>query len=361
MARAKPYQRSSSDSSVKRGNSDGLWRHDLHQSGYGSPSSSKSLLARMSSDKSNGSKPKPSLLDRISGGKGRELIPSSSKASSTSSSEPKLFGFGSNPVNVNSNPNAGLELIPGSSATRRNNGGNGSQLNKGRLVQSGFDAALGTSQPRRQVVRPLIQERESVSILGAGRSTVLVRVENLAVGTTADDVVSAFASTPIENARVTSPSTSSTVTVELDVSTRAAADDLIQRYDGAVADGNALRVQIVKQSLVERMGGATSGGAGTGLGPMRNGSSGARRNGAGQELLGPTSGSKMYSDTILISDPSASIITLAQQQEQADRLNRAQRADAWSRGAPTLLDRMSGGGRRGQIAGGGRSGGMMVD
>ena len=59
------------------------------------------------------------------------------------------------------------------------------------------------------------------------------------------------------------------------MATRQAAEDVIQRYDGAIADGNALKVAIVKQSLAERMSG--------GVGPVRNTKREERA--VGQELL----------------------------------------------------------------------------
>ena len=78
------------------------------------------------------------------------------------------------------------------------------------LVQNGFNAALGLDERNRrerrgqgtQAPRELLRDdgRQSgvfgsnsggggVSILGAGKTTVLVRVANLAYGTTAEDVV----------------------------------------------------------------------------------------------------------------------------------------------------------------------------
>ena len=132
----------------------------------------------MSNGSTKAGSSKGSLLDRISGGQGKELLPGSSSA-------PKLHGFGATPQNLN-NANAGVELLPSGAVRPRRSE---PVLNKGRLVQSGLDAALGTSLPRRQVVRPIVPERGSVNILGAGRGTVLVMVENLAVGTTAEDVV----------------------------------------------------------------------------------------------------------------------------------------------------------------------------
>lgn len=72
------------------------------------------------------------------------------------------------------------------------------------LVQSGFNAALGLGlderSRRERKSRELLRDdgRQatssgrvggSVSILGAGKTTTLVRVANLAYGTTAEDVV----------------------------------------------------------------------------------------------------------------------------------------------------------------------------
>lgn len=83
------------------------------------------------------------------------------------------------------------------------------------LVQNGFNAALGLEERNRRDRRPAQVSREllrddgrqngmfgagrevepmvsapaGVSILGAGKTTVLVRVANLAYGTTAEDVV----------------------------------------------------------------------------------------------------------------------------------------------------------------------------
>jgi len=58
-----------------------------------------------------------------------------------------------------------------------------------------LDAALGQGRVRQEVRRPVqIQSQaqiqvESVSIMGAARGTTWVRVEHLALGTTAEDVV----------------------------------------------------------------------------------------------------------------------------------------------------------------------------
>lgn len=63
---------------------------------------------------------------------------------------------------------------------------------------------------------------------------------------------SAFAPAPVNNAVVTQ--TTPTVTVELEVQDQASAQELITQYDGAVADGNTLRLSLIKQTLAERMG-----------------------------------------------------------------------------------------------------------
>ena len=55
------------------------------------------------------------------------------------------------------------------------------------LAQSGVNAALGLASRERRRVET--SRGGGVSILGAGRQTILVRVANLAQGTTAEDVV----------------------------------------------------------------------------------------------------------------------------------------------------------------------------
>lgn len=163
---------------------------------------------------------KPSLLSRISGGQGKELLP-------TGSGKNKLFGFGTQPPVNGNNANAGLELLPSSGAAAQTGTGvqragrmpRGFQSQPGQrsLVQNGFNAALGLEERNRRERRPaqsgqgkeLLRDDGSqngvfgskgrdvgrdvapagVSILGAGRTTVLVRVANLAYGTTAEDVV----------------------------------------------------------------------------------------------------------------------------------------------------------------------------
>lgn len=259
MSRAKPYTRNA------KGDPDSQWSHDLYDasrttladrlSGASGGSSSK---ARFGSAKSSSS-----LLDRLgSSSAGRELLPSSPLVGGSSSS--KLHGFTSNaPLSAN----AGKELLPanGGKAARsaRNSRPRGAAVDAGQrnLVASSLGAALPSNQRRTEA---------SVSIFGAARSSsTWVRVERLAKGTTAEDVLSAFAPAPILNTRVLSRNTDRTATIELEIADRAAADALVGQYDGVFADGDRLRLSI-----------KTGGG----------GQQGQQRNGGGGRAPAPTSG-----------------------------------------------------------------------
>ncbi|KAK4687940.1 hypothetical protein P7C73_g2174, partial [Tremellales sp. Uapishka_1] len=306
MARTnKPYQR---PEPFQKRNPDGpgSWTHDLHES-----------ASRSSHAKPN------SLLSRISGGKGRELLPVNAGS--------KLYGFdGPAPSNPNK-PNSGVELLPSgsSSGVRGRNGDRRRGPTRG--IESGqAQRALqdATGFGRIQVVRPVIQEQQSVSIMGVSRQTVWVRVEGLAIGTTAEDVVHAFAPLPILNATVSSPAASPTVWVDLEFDSKSSADEVIQKYNGVVADGNTLKVAIYKPNLSSRI-------------------SGSRPSPSSRELLPPPKSSKLYSDSILSQDPRAVVITLAQEEEQArarsaalsDRMTG--RNGGWSRGGgQSLSNRM---------------------
>ena len=142
---------------------------------------------------------RPSLLSRISGGQGKELIPQGgTKAGGNKGKE--LFGFGSTPPVNQSNINAGVELLGPSSKTQNSQGvvrtPRGFQAQDGNrsLAQSGFNAALGQAFGREKREQRRVQERQvkEVSILGAGKQTIVVRVANLAQGTTAEDVVVSY-------------------------------------------------------------------------------------------------------------------------------------------------------------------------
>lgn len=74
-----------------------------------------------------------------------------------------------------------------------------------------------------------------------------------------NNVQSAFAPAPIQSARSapTSSPSRDLVCVELELATRAAGEELVKAYDGAMADGNTLKVEILRQGLGERLGGRT--------------------------------------------------------------------------------------------------------
>lgn len=96
----------------------------------------------------------------------------------------------------------------------------------------------------------------------------------------ADDQ-SAFAPLPITSATQTSPATHPSVTVDLEFPSRQDAEEVVSKYNGAVADGNTLKVVIVpppQRGLAERMGGGIKGASGNGNG---NALAGVSRNGAG--------------------------------------------------------------------------------
>lgn len=137
-----------------------------------------------------------SLAARLSSGpsaKGRELI-SSGSSSSSKAPTPKLHGFDAPvPVNTNANLNAGVELFP--TRAKRTSG----SVLDSRVVASGIAAAgLGQQRVQRQQQRTVPLQTQyaeptahtsSVSIFGAAKTSIVVRVENLAPGTTPDDVM----------------------------------------------------------------------------------------------------------------------------------------------------------------------------
>jgi hypothetical protein len=87
------------------------------------------------------------------------------------------------------------------------------------------------------------------------------------------------------NASVSSSSTSSLVSVDLEVSSSADANDLIGKYNGQIADGNKLNVSIIKPAgggLASRMSQAQS--------QAQYQSKPAPAQARGQELLAPSSG-----------------------------------------------------------------------
>jgi hypothetical protein len=125
------------------------------------------------------------------------LIPQNQKGGNKGK---ELFGFGTTPPINPSNINAGVELLGPNSKSSSNTQGvvrtpRGFQAQDGNrsLAQSGINAALGQAFGREKREQRRVQERvQEVSILGAGRQTIVVRVANLAQGTTAEDVVVSY-------------------------------------------------------------------------------------------------------------------------------------------------------------------------
>lgn len=108
------------------------------------------------------------------------------------------------------------------------------------------------------------------------------------------DSQSAFAPSPIISARI-SPVPSSRpdlVSIDLEYTDRAAADELIKTYDGVVADGNALKLGIVIQSLATRLGagGAAEVPSGGGLGSRMASAASRGSSAGGKELFEPPKG-----------------------------------------------------------------------
>ncbi|RSH81356.1 hypothetical protein EHS25_006887 [Saitozyma podzolica] len=454
----------------RKGNPDspGAWKHDLHESVR------QSLASRLAHSHGGSSSPgSRSLLSRLTDKRGQELLPEGGRGrgrggggDDRAAASSKLHGFGvTEPVNRNSNTNAGLELLPSTSGSRTHGLGPGagtggsdvrSRIGDSRVVASGLSAAglSGQSQQRTRQVRPLAGGEAfdsahghgagvgsgagtGVSIAGKARGSIWVRVENLAPETTPDDVVprltphpplshaiqsqtrtaqsqslcdtvpnppqhsptqtlipltsqSAFAPSPILSALLSPSQTQSQaraglVSIDLEFASRQPAEEIISQYHGVVADGNTLRVTMVRQSLGERMGSGLGGsgsgsGAGSGFG-SRIGAGTSRSNGHDRgtvaprrspggpvELIDAPSSGKLYSDSILTSGPGSSIITLAEESDYS-----RSRADSWTRGAGASAPSASGGGGlagrfdraskprgRGQI-GGGSFADMMVD
>lgn len=118
-----------------------------------------------------------------------------------------------------------------------------------------------------------------MSIMGAAKSqSVWVRIEGLAAGTTADDVVvsvfpfnrtnsadekAVFAPLPIISSNQVSSQSAQQSIVDLEFQSKDAAHQAVQKYNGAVADGNTLSVKIMetRSRLLDRMGQGSGSGA----------------------------------------------------------------------------------------------------
>ncbi|KAL7421230.1 hypothetical protein Q5752_004115 [Cryptotrichosporon argae] len=245
MSRSKPYDRPAP------GNPDLPWKHDLH-------ASSRSLAGRVGTRgggvRGASSGHVPSLLVRMHTAAGKELLPNRTAPARGFTADSASFSA-SNAAAVS--PNANVELLPPAAPTAAAPPLGDRFAKSQGLVRSAFEG-LGTRPEKKernggyQRVEQAAPARPGtpggLSISGA--SKVRVRVENLAVGTTAEDVVAAFAPLPITSATVTQPSP--TVTIELVVPDRATGDALVGAYDGVVADGNTLNLSILTNTPLVR-------------------------------------------------------------------------------------------------------------
>ncbi|EKD03031.1 hypothetical protein A1Q2_02686 [Trichosporon asahii var. asahii CBS 8904] len=226
MSRSKPYSRQSSGSGPSGGkrDTDAAWKHDLHDSrpallqrlGSGSPASSaSSLKSRLGLDSSSPrERNSPSYA-------GRELLPGNSG---------QVHGLRSDSIG-----NAGKELLPAGKSARSGRGSRprGSNGNEGAAFAAN---ALGNLRRDRNDRSDRDRRDKPVSIAGAARAWV--RVEHLAPGTTGADVKSAFASSPIQRAEVTSRPGDKDVVVELELPDEEAAREL--PLARAAAEGSVL-------------------------------------------------------------------------------------------------------------------------
>ncbi|ADV21736.1 Hypothetical Protein CGB_D3330C [Cryptococcus gattii WM276] len=294
---------------------DGQWKHDLHQTAQ------STLLDRIAPS------PGQSLASRIAGGK-KELFPDSSSSRGSG----RAADRGSK---------AGVELLPAGepaasqAPTGRARGGPVRGVGVNQKSRELLNDALGVGA--RRSTRPQQSRKSQVSIIGAAKTTVWVRVENLAPGTTAEDVVSAFAPLPILNATQSNLINSPTVSIDLELENRNDAEELIKQYNGVVADGNTLRVSIVN-NLKHRLGGGSAVRIGANTDTV-----------AGQELLSSAKSSKLYSDMVLATDPNATIITVAEEPSPSSFNASRGTGGRGGRGRPAnaLAARMGNGGARG--------------
>lgn len=191
--RSKPYDRTKDVVSFKREEryADAKWRHDKH------PNADYGLQSRLSEPSA------PGLRGRMSG---RELM---------------------------EKPATGVELFPGRARSSQKE----HQPNAALVA----DSLKALSQQRQEQ-----QKRgPALSIIGAAR-TVIVRVEQLVQGTTAEDVELSFAEYRISSAKLVSAQSSRTATVEVEVASRANAENMVSKYNGVLADGERLKLSIVE-------------------------------------------------------------------------------------------------------------------
>ncbi|KAJ9096005.1 hypothetical protein QFC21_005369 [Naganishia friedmannii] len=170
--------------------------------------------------------------------------------------------------------------------------------------------------------RPVVQEQSasnaSFGIKGAGNPQMKVVIEGLVQGTTAVDVEFAFKQHVNIIAAALVPSSNTTsVSAELTVENREVAQQMVEKFNGIIADGNPLKVWIIEppapapiMSLKDRMRSGPGNAMDVDDGPAQSPT----------ELLPTGAVGKLYSDQILQTDPRASITTV-----EAPRQNRQQR------------------------------------
>ncbi|KIJ65874.1 hypothetical protein HYDPIDRAFT_129888 [Hydnomerulius pinastri MD-312] len=190
-----------------------------------------------------------------------------------------------------------------------------------------------------------------LSIKGAssGSNGNVVQVEGLVKGTSAADVEAIFRRCgPIISSELSSNKASDNVVVRLTFKQPAHAAAAVSKFDKQPADGRTLQVSIVGVQAV----GLTGRLGGVGL---------VNDNGSVDVLISGDSegGSKMRSDSILASDPRASVLVAppgADPKAYSQRNNSRPEGQRWSRGG-----RRGGRGRRGGGGGAGAGAGMDVD
>ncbi|KAI5451471.1 hypothetical protein NCC49_001777 [Naganishia albida] len=201
-------------------------------------------------------------------------------------------------------------------------------------------AASSAPAPVASASRPVTQEQSastaSFGIKGAGNPQMKVLIEGLVQGTTAVDVEFAFKQHVDIIAAALAPSTSTTsVSAELTVENREVAQQMVQKFNGIIADGNPLKVSIIEPppmlSLKDRMKSKPGNAMDVDVAsePV--------------DLLPAATASKMYSDEILQNDPRASIITVEARQNRQGRGNgQSPAGPGGNRGARgSLADRLA--------------------
>ncbi|EGO00949.1 hypothetical protein SERLA73DRAFT_121346 [Serpula lacrymans var. lacrymans S7.3] len=219
------------------------------------------------------------------------------------------------------------------------------------------------SQPRKadlhlaqRALREATGQGTGISIKGASSGVVgnVVQVEGLVKGTTPADVEAIFKRCGvIISSTFSSSSTPDAVSVRLTFKIPAAASAAIAKFDGQPADGKILKVRIV-------------GGTAASLGGRLGGIGLAKEEGSVDVLMESSeeSGSKLRSDSIIASDPRASVLTAPPGTDPKmynQQLSVQNSSRKWQRGAGSGGGRGRRGGRRGGGVGSSGNGGMDID